>query len=359
MIYRKVLDNITRNRERRLTGELIAIPWSLGNFSRIVPGVEQGKFVLVSATPKAGKTQLCDFLFVYEPFEWHLRNKNHHIKPRVLYFSLEMSKESKIFQAISYKLNKDYNIVISPQHLKSTFQNYILDKQVYDIINSTEFKIWLNEFESNVTFIDNIRSPNEIYEYVLNYALKHGRLNEETKEYIPDNPDEYVIIILDHMSLLSPDKGSSLFEAMYNYSAYKCLEFRDKFNYIPVVVQQQSAESSKQQFTYKGDSIIEKIRPSPDGLADMRLSARDVNLMISLFNPTSFRLPEYEGLDLGKIGRWHRELYLNLNRDGLSDVSVQLFFNGACNEFIEIPRKMIEDESVYGFVENKVKSIKI
>lgn len=44
---------------------------------------------------------------------------------------------------------------------------------------------------------------------------------------------------------------------------------------------------------------------------------------------------------------------------GLSDVSVQLFFNGACNEFIEIPRKMIEDESVYGFVENKVKSIKI
>jgi KaiC/GvpD/RAD55 family RecA-like ATPase len=315
MIYRKVLDNITRNRERRLTGELIAIPWSLSNFSRIVPGVEQGKFVLVSATPKAGKTQLCDFLFVYEPFEWYLRNKNHHIKPRVLYFSLEMSRESKIFQAISYKLNKDYNIVISPQHLKSTFQNYILDKQVYDIINSTEFKVWLNEFESNVTFIDSIRSPNEIYDYVLNYALKHGRLNEETKEYTPDNPDEYVIIVLDHMSLLSPDKGSSLFEAMYNYSAYKCLEFRDKFNYIPVVVQQQSAESSKQQFTYRGDSIIEKIRPSPDGLADMRLSARDVNLMISLFNPTSFRLPEYEGLDLGKIGRWHRELYLNLNRD--------------------------------------------
>lgn len=53
MIYRKVLDNITRNRERRLTGELIAIPWSLSNFSKVVPGVEQGKFILVSATPKA------------------------------------------------------------------------------------------------------------------------------------------------------------------------------------------------------------------------------------------------------------------------------------------------------------------
>ncbi len=134
MIANSVLEQIRRNRDRRLHGELIAIPWSLDNFSTIVPGVEQAKYFLISASPKSGKSQLCDFLFVYEPFEWYLQNKGHHIKPRVLYFSLEMSKQSKIYQAISYKLNKEFGIVIPPQHLRSTFQNYILEKNILDII---------------------------------------------------------------------------------------------------------------------------------------------------------------------------------------------------------------------------------
>ena len=359
MIANSVLSQIRKNRERRLNGELIAIPWSLSNFSTIVPGVEQAKMYLISANPKAGKSQLCDFLFVYEPFEWYLRNKNHHIIPRILYFSLEMSRQSKIYQAMSYKLNRDYNIVISPQHLKSTFADYILDERILNIIESTEFRIWLKDFEEAVTLIDNIRSPNDIYDYVKHYALTHGRLNEKTGEYFPDNPDEYVIIIVDHVSLLTPNKGNSLFDAIYDYSAYKCLEFIDKFGYTPVIVQQQSADSGKQQFDYRGNSIIEKIRPSPDGLADCRLTSRDTNIMLSLFNPTSYNLSEYEGLDLNKIGRWHRELYLNLNRDGLSNVQVQLFFNGACNEFIELPRRMIDNKEVYNMIENKVKSIKM
>ena len=357
MIANSVLEQIRRNRDRRLHGELIAIPWSLDNFSTIVPGVEQAKYFLISASPKSGKSQLCDFLFVYEPFEWYLQNKGHHIKPRVLYFSLEMSKQSKIYQAISYKLNKEFGIVIPPQHLRSTFQNYILEKNILDIIEDTKFKVWLKDFEEVVTLIDNVRSPDEIYKYVKDYALSHGRLNEKTGEYFPDDPDEYVIIIVDHLSLLTPNKGDSLFDAMYDYSAYKCLEFRDRFGYIPVNVQQQSASSGQQQFDYRGNSIIEKIRPNPEGLADCKLVARDIDIMLSLFNPYSYNLNEYEGLDLNKVGRWHRELYLNLNRNGLSNVQVQLFFNGACNEFIELPQRIIKSGEVYRVIEEKVKSI--
>lgn len=358
MISNSVLSQIRRNRDRRLEGELIAIPWSLTNFSTIIPGVEQAKYFLISASPKSGKSQLCDFLFVYEPYEWYLQNKNHHIKPRVLYFSLEMSKQSKIYQAISYKLNKDHGIIIPPQHLRSTFKDYILEREILEIIEDPKFKVWLKEFEDVVTLVDNVRSPDEIYEYVKHYALTHGRLNDKTGEYIPDNPDEYVIVIVDHLSLLTPNKGDSLFDAMYDYSAYKCLEFRDRFGYTPVNVQQQSADSAKQQFDYRGNSIIEKIRPSPDGLADCRLTSRDCNIMLSLFNPTSYNLSEYEGINLDRIGRWHRELYLNLNRDGLSNVQVELFFNGACNEFIELPQSMIKSGEVYRVVEERVKSIK-
>ena len=87
MISDLVLKKIQENRERRLRGEVIAIPWSLSRFSRAIPGVQQGRYFLISANPKAGKSQLCDFLFVYEPIEWYLKNQNQSIVPRVLYFS--------------------------------------------------------------------------------------------------------------------------------------------------------------------------------------------------------------------------------------------------------------------------------
>jgi hypothetical protein len=353
MISNKVIESLESNRDKRLRGDVIAIPWSLRRLSTLIPGVERSKYYLISASPKGGKTQLADFLFVIEPIEWYIKN-NPKIKLKILYFSLEMSKESKILQAISYKLNKDYDISIAPQNLKSTFGGYILNKKILDIIHSKEFQTWLTKFESIVTYIDDIRSPDRIHHFVKSYAEKNGKYiieNNIIQDYVPNNPDEHIIIITDHLSLLSPEGGDTLHNAMYKYSAHHCLEFRDRFKYTVVNIQQQSADSSKQQFDYRGNSILDKIRPSPDGLADMRLSARDVNLMISLFNPSSYGIEEHDGIDLRRLSGMHREIFVNLNRDGMANASLQLYFNGAVNEFMELPRPM--DETTYQLVQHK------
>lgn len=304
-------------------------------------------------------TQLADYLFLYEPIEWFIKHKPEGKKLKIFYFSLEMSKESKILQAISYKLNKDYNISIAPQNLRSTFEGYVLDEKILSIIQSYDFQSWLKAYESYVIFIDDVRSPDRIHSFIKHYAEKNGtyRYREDgiIEEYIPNHPDEYIIVICDHLSLLSPDNGDTLHAAMYKYSAYHCLEFRDRFKYIVVNVQQQSADSGKQQFDYKGNSIVEKIRPTPDGLADCRLTSRDVNLMLSLFNPFAYHFDEYEDVDLRRLGRWHRELYINLNRDGIANAQVQLYFNGAVNEFMELPREL--NNSDYLFYMNKINKV--
>jgi hypothetical protein len=278
MISRKVIESLSDNRDKRLRGEVIAIPWSLTRLSKLLPGVEKSKYYLVSANQKAGKTQLADFLFVIEPIEWLIRTKSN-IKLKILYFSLEMNSESKILQAISYKLNKDYNISISPQYLRSTFGGYILNENILGVIRSGEFQSWLNKFESHIIYLDNIRSPDRIHSFVTSYAEKHGTYtkneNGDILKYIPNDPNEHIIIVTDHLSLLTPDAGETLHNTMYKYSAYYCLKFRDMFGYTVVSIQQQSASSAAQQFTSRGESILEKIRPSPDGLADMKLSSRD------------------------------------------------------------------------------------
>lgn len=41
----------------------------------------------------------------------------------------------------------------------------------------------------------------------------------------------------------------------------------DKWGFTPVVVQQQSAASSDSEFKSSGKLIIEKVKPTPEGLA--------------------------------------------------------------------------------------------
>jgi len=372
--FNRVLNTLKDNKQKRLKGDKIAIPWSLPRLSTVLPGIEKARYNLVSASPKAGKTMLADFLYVYQPIEWKIANPDSNIIPKIFYFSLEVSINSKIKAAMCYKLFKDYNVVISPQKLGSVFGGYILDDQVEEIISSVEFQEWFYKFESMVTFYDSIRNPYGIYKVIKDYAEhpdvgyyekklidwqnKDGTYTKkEVKgQYIARNPDEYVIVIVDHISLLQPEKDKTLHQSIGQFSSEFCLQMRDKWSYIPVIVQQQSADSSRAQYNYKGDTVLEKIKPDQEGLADNKYTARDVDLMISLFNPTRYNLEKYNGLDLTQIGDNHREFVINLNRNGESNAAIQLFFLGQSSFFSELPKALGPED--YGYIKNLINKSK-
>jgi hypothetical protein len=366
MLYEDVLGELSANKQSRQKGDVIAIPWSLPRLSSVLPGIEQGRYNLISASPKAGKSQLTDFLYVYQPIEWILSHPETSLSLKIFYFSLEVSRNTKIKSAICYKLFTEYGIVISPQKLSSIFSNYILDDKIESIIQSDKFKSWFKSFENIVTYYDTIRSPNSIFHLVKSYAEhpSNGTYTKKTlswqnedgtytprevkDKYIPTKPNEYVVVIVDHIGLLQTAPGESLHEAINKYSNTYCLEMRDRWKYIPTIVQQQSADSSRAQFNYRGDTIIDKIRPDSEGLADSKYTSRDVDLMVSLFYPKRYNLEKHEDIDLMRIGDSHREFMINLNRNGISNASIQLFFLGSSSYFAEFPRTLTEfDYSKY------------
>lgn len=57
-LYKRVYKNITDRRERLLSGKVNCIPWGLPRFEEESPGIEQGKYYLVSANSKVGKVLL-------------------------------------------------------------------------------------------------------------------------------------------------------------------------------------------------------------------------------------------------------------------------------------------------------------
>jgi len=360
-LFSRIKTKIKQNKQIRLQGGYNSIPWkNLPGLSSVIPGIQKSRYYLVTANSKVGKTQLADYLFVYEPYEFITKNKPKNIKLKIFYFSLEMSKERKLLSILSYKIFKDKGIIVSPEDLYSTFEKKILNDDIEKLLD--EYDDYFKELEKTVTIIDNIRNPYGIYKYMRAYAEMHGHYTKknvnfvnddgksETKEvndtYIPNDPDEYVLVITDHISLLLPEKGQQLHEAMSKFSSDYCLHMRDKWFYTIVNIQQQAAAQEKQQYTNTGESILEKLKPSADGLGDNKLVGRDVDVMIGLFAPSRYKIRSHEGYNIEKLGDHYRELLVLVNRNGSGFCSDHLLFHGAVNYFKELPARMTEENYV-------------
>ena len=215
-IFKRVYDNISSNKRIRDSGGFVCIPWNLPRLSNVLPGIQRSKYVIVTASSKVGKSQLTDFLFLHQPYEFYLKNPTANIKPKIFYFSLEMSKESKIMSVLAYKLFKDHNISKSPEDLLSVFNRYVVDDELLKLIES--YQPFFEEFERRVIFHDQVRNPYGIFKTIESYAESNGKWTykeidweEDGKTirktvrdyYTPNDPEELVIVITDHVSLTS------------------------------------------------------------------------------------------------------------------------------------------------------------
>lgn len=334
--------------------------------------LENNRLFLLKDYTVAHNTQLTDYLFMYEPLAWAKSHPTANLKPKIFYFSLEMSKEDKILAAMAHYIHKKNGKIYTPEKLLSVYHNEFLTPE--DIENVKLIKPELDFLEDHVFFIDRTRNPYGIYKTMKDYAESHGTytkkwvnwMNNETKQiekreiidfYTPDNPDEIVIVLIDHISLFTPENGMTLHESISKFSSDYAIAMRDHWKYCPVIVQQQAAASESQQFTQSGQQIINKLKPSTDGLGDNKLTQRDVDIMFSLFAPHRYNIDTYHDYDLHRLGDNYREFIINLNRRGSGNLSDDLFFNGAVNVFKELPKaNSPEMNGVYDYV-RKIRNI--
>lgn len=356
MIFETVKQELSNNKKLREAGKQICIPFKgFPTLSTVLPGLQRGRYYGVTAGPKVGKTQICDALFLLEPTRFIMNTPETNIKLKITYFSLEMSKEDKIKQLLVNKIYQDTKTIFSTEKISSMFEGYIMSNEEEKLVES--YSQWFADFEKIVTFIDHTRNPTGIYKYCREIARQNGKFYKEGKHidipkdanwadpqysydsYVPDDTDFYHIVIIDHASLLQPESGGTLWDTIFKMSSEYNLRIRDTFKFIPVLVQQQSSGSEQQQFTMKGASIVEKLKPSQDGLADCKLTARDFDCLLGLFNPIRYSLQTYEQWDITKWKDNYRELSIILNRRGQTNMVKDLYFNGAVNHFEEIKYK--------------------
>lgn len=275
-------------------------------------------------------------------------DNNLNIRLKIYYFSLEMTKEEKMLSAFANILYIKEGIRLSPTDLKSTKADNILPENILRIIE--KYKPYFEKIEEIVEFIDDIRNPYGIYSVVRDYAVNNGKIHTrqiETKpgEYItvedyyePNDPEEYVMVIIDHVGLISPEKNydtglpMSLHESIGKLSSDYLIKLRNRFNYIPVVIQQQA--SSQESIENKKAN---KLKPTLDGLGDNKKTQRDANVILGLFSPFRHKIREYLNYDIHAFRDNIRFLEILGGREGGAGTICPLYFDGAVNYFKELP----------------------
>lgn len=313
------------------------------------------------------KTQIADWLFLYNTIQ-QVIDYNLNIKLKIFYFTLEMSKEEKMLSAFSNILYVKEGIRLSSKDLKSTKKDNILSEEVIEIIKKYEY--YFEKIQEIVEFVDDVRNPTGIYYFVKDYADANGIQHKKKVEFIdnetgevsykeiddyyePNNPEEYVIILIDHISLITKEsengKNLTLHESIVKLSSNYLVRLRNKYNYIPVVIQQQAAAQESLD-NFKAN----KLKPSSDGLGDCKLTFRDANLILGLFSPFKHEIPNYLNYDIRYFKDKIRFLEIIGGREGGGGTICPLYFDGAVNYFKELPKpdNQKEMKEFYNFIDN-------
>ena len=186
MLVERVIKQLRERRDNIINGNINCIPSPFKRFSDDFPGIEQGKFYLISASTKVGKTQLANYIFLYNSVLYAYNNPDK-VHLRVLYYPLEETQEAITLRFMSFLLYtvSGGKIRISSSDLKSTRADKPVDSKILDIFETEPYKSILQFYEEHVTYIPD-KNPFGIFKQALTYAEHNGKIVTKTIE-IKDN----------------------------------------------------------------------------------------------------------------------------------------------------------------------------
>ena len=360
-LIQRVLENAKERREKILSGKVNCIPSPFKTFRYDFPGVELGTYYLVSGGAKSSKSKITNFLFLFNSILYAY----HHpelVRLKVFYALLEEKAENITGKFICYLLYilSDKKIRIDIKTFKSVDEGRVLSSDILELLGTLEYQSILKFFEEHVVFIPD-RNPTGVYHTLEKYAKANGTIHRKKVEgyekeifdyYEPNDPDEYVLCIIDHISLISCERGMDLRKSIKKLSEYLKI-IRNKYNYIPVVVQQQNSESLSLE-AFKAN----KIRPTQKGLADSQDPGKDCDVMLGITSPFSWELKEYLKYDITKLRGYCKFLEIVLGRDGESNAILGMYFDGATGFYAPLPKydNISELNKVYQLIQRNQES---
>ena len=347
MIQLNLTEKIKKNHENFIEGKINYLPFKpLGKFTNWFPGLMREELTCFTGTPASSKTSLVKKLVIHDGIEWAYRNnKNFH----VIYIGMEESKSQFLYSLLSYQ---SY-VLQGLQYNIKDFEGIGRTIKIEDLPKIQIAEKRVEKMLPYITYYTNIYHSYGIWKAVRDFANKrgtfyykgnvvHGKFTVDNSwdEYVPDDPDEFVVVVIDHLLLLSTQKDEKdQAEAIWNTVEYLRRFAANKLRYAVVPIQHQNADSENQESRRE-----QTILPTENGLARNKEVARSYLNLIGIANPnkvnqsgTRPQIQVWDNHNLNIFGNYLRTINIIKSRFGESSVHDSVFFGGRTGWFESIP----------------------
>jgi replicative DNA helicase len=337
--------------ESGLAGRNSGIPMGFNRLNRYI-GIRKSMYFLVGGLTGSGKTSFIDDAFVLNPFDWYISQKDPKIKLRIVYRSMERSKTYKFAKWVSRKIFIDQGIIIPVPKLLGWTEK--MTKDEHDLF--LMYEDYMNNMDDVITIIDGPENPVGIAKELKAHALQNGhieQIDEYNKCYFPNNEHEVTIVVIDHIGLLKLTKDQATKKQAIDKMSDELRYARDFYGYTPVVVSQFNRDISNPIRIKNGD-----VEPQLEDFADSSQTQNDADVVLALFDPMRYKVPDPSGYNLDKLrdqygAKYFRSLRLIKNSYGEDDIRIGLGFMGQIGMFKELPKRSNITDADYEAVVNK------
>lgn len=316
---------------------------------KYIPGIIPGLMYKVTSHMGVGKTKLTKFLFVYQTITYALK---YNINFKIIYFALEESQQEFIDDLIIHLTRRLQKVQLDRFNLTG---NSLSSVKQSDLESIKKIETVTAKLLANVEVIDDVYTPTGMLNMCKYFAKRWGKFaqdaagNDILTSYTPNDKNQIVLVVADHISLLAAEFDTNTnnylsdHKTMSRWHTEYCRKILTKsWKWAVLNVQQQSLESEKQQFTNRGETVINKILPTLDGLANNKEVARDDYVVLGMFAPERYKIEKYLGYDITNgsataFGDRFRSIHLLKNRFGHPNKILPLYFDGRYSYFEELP----------------------
>lgn len=338
-------DDLNDEIERGMNGKNRGISMGFHRLNRYI-SIRKRIYTLVIGSTGSGKSALVSDAWILNPFEYYCLHPERKIKP--IYFSMERSKLYTVTKWLSRKIFKAEGVLI-PIGIILGWWEKKMTKDEHDLV--IKYRDYIDRLtEEFVDIIEGPQNPTGIYKYLKNYAEANGKVeqvDEFHKVYIPNNPEEVIIPIADHLGLTRLEKGLNTKKEAIDKVSEHFQHARDFYGYSPVGVSQLNRDLSNPMYAKTMD-----LEPTLDSAKESGRPAEDSDCVVSLFDPLRYNTTDkyYDASKFinGETGAKHfRSLKILKNTYGEDSISIGMAFQGAVGTFAELPKPNMMTEDIY------------
>ena len=312
----------------------------------------------------SGKSTLAQDMFMIRPIEWYLKNKDENIKLSIILFGMERKMYQYSARWLARKIFTEQGIEIPPKKILSRQKNFKMDDQEYLVVQK-HYDI-LNEWEKDDLLIawEGSKNPSGISAYLEAFARKNGRIIDKDKTdksmeniladrtYIPNHPNHIVLVIVDHIGILKPEKDLEKSKGQIDKFSSVMRQARDVYGFSPVIIQQLNRSLADVSRLKLGD-----LAPKLSDFADSSQTQHDADVVLALFEPYRHIVGDLDGHKENGytlkgfrdeyFKTFYRSLHILKNSFGTNGVQFPMALQPEYGIFKTLPKKKDSTDAIY------------